>query len=90
MLAQVRPDLPTEPDLEVPATPAVPALSTPAPRPALPSLPSLPAEASSSTAGTDIGTTADNPIIFSSDSDVASTPVRASESGQPFPHQPAY
>ena len=85
MLAQVHPDLPTEPDLEVPATPAFPALSTPAPRPALPSLPSLPAEASSSTAGTDVGTTADNPIIFSSDSDVASTPVRAVESGQPFP-----
>ena len=76
MIAQICPDLPTDADLEVPSTPSVPAL----PAPALPSLP--PAEASTSSAGA----TAENPIIFSSDSDVGSTPARVPQSGEPpFP-----
>ena len=76
MIAQICPDLPTDADLEVPSTSSVPAL----PAPALPSLP--PAEASTSSAGA----TAENPIIFSSDSDVGSTPARVPQSGEPpFP-----
>ena len=75
MVAQVRPDLPREENFELPATPTAPTLSTPAP-----ALPSLPAEASTSTTtGADSGTTADNPIIFSSDSEVGSTPVPTSQ-----------
>ena len=66
MIAQVCPDLPTEADLEVAATPVGPALSAPAPGRIPP-----PAKASTSTAGA----SAENPIIFSSDSDVANTPL---------------
>ena len=75
MVAQVCPDLPREENFELPATPAAPTVSTPAP-----ALPSLPAEASTSTTtGADRGTTADNLIIFSSDSEVGSTPVPTSQ-----------
>ena len=75
MDTQVCPDLPSEHHFEMPPTPAAPTLPTSAPP-----LPSLPAEASTSTTtGTDCGTTADNPIIFSSDSELGTTPVPTSQ-----------
>ena len=75
MDTQVHPDLPSEHHFELPPTPAAPTLPTSAPP-----LPSLPAEASTSTTtGTDCGTTADNPIIFSSDSELGTAPVPTSQ-----------
>ena len=75
MDTQVCPHLPSEHHFELPPSPAAPTLPTSAPP-----LPSLPAEASTSTTtGTDCGTTADNPIIFSSDSELGTAPVPTSQ-----------